>query len=59
MLWKHVDGCLLKPVQNLMVERDRNCLNSVWSHEWPALSSVAETHMMEDFYVTDHDLDRK
>lgn len=45
-----------------MVERESSCLNSVQSHGCTVLGSVATSlkpHAMEDFYVTDHEIDMK
>lgn len=58
----HVAGRLWRAVQDLMVEKESSCLSSVQSHGWSALGSVATTlklHKMEDFYVTDHEVDMK
>lgn len=45
-----------------MVERESSCLNPVRSHGRTALGSVVTTlkpHEMEDFYVTDHEVEIK
>lgn len=58
----HVAVWLWRAVQDLMVEKESSCLSSVQSHGCPALGSVATTlkpHKMEDFYVTDHEVDMK